>query len=144
MPEINNAQNNFMNMYNMNNEIDEEEQKRINQRQEEANERRKKIEEKINYELKKKEELREKAVKYLNDFMNERAENIDLKKKENKKKEEEFLNNKKLLKEGKLNSWEVVTEQIAMKDSEYKGSKEVQRMREVIINRKNDLKNNES
>ena len=76
--------------------------------------------------------------------MNERAENIDLKKKENKKKEEEFLNNKKLLKEGKLNSWEVVTEQIAMKDSEYKGSKEVQRMREVIINRKNDLKNNES
>ena len=31
-----------------------------------------------------------------------------------------------------------------MKDSEYKGSKEVQRMREVIINRKNDLKNNES
>ena len=144
MPEINNAQNNFMNMYNMNNEIDEEEQKRINQRQEEANERRKKIEEKINYELKKKEELREKAVKYLNDFMNERAETIDLKKKENKKKEEEFLNNKKLLKEGKLNSWEVVTEQIAMKDSEYKGSKEVQRMREVIINRKNDLKNNES
>ena len=76
--------------------------------------------------------------------MNERAENIDLKKKENKKKEEEFLNNKKLLKEGKLNSWEAVTEQIAMKDSEYKGSKEVQRMREVIINRKNDLKNNES
>ena len=27
-----------------------------------------------------------------------------------------------------------------MKDSEYKGSKEVKRMREVIINRKNDIK----
>ena len=27
-----------------------------------------------------------------------------------------------------------------MKDSEYKGSKDVKRMREVIINRKNDIK----
>ena len=141
-PESNNM--NMMDMNNMNYEIDEEEQKRINDRQEEANERRKKIEEKRNYELKKKEELREKAVEYLNDFMNKRAENIAMKKKDNEKKEEEFLNNKRLLKEGKLNSWEAVTELIAMKDSEYKGSKEVQRMREVIINRKNDLKNNES
>ena len=31
-----------------------------------------------------------------------------------------------------------------MKDTEYKGRKEVQRMRQVIINRKNDLKNNEN
>ena len=76
--------------------------------------------------------------------MNKRAKNIAMKKKKKKKKEEEFLNNKRLLKEGKLNSWEAVTELIAMKDSEYKGSKEVQRMREVIINRKNDLKNNEN
>jgi hypothetical protein len=29
-----------------------------------------------------------------------------------------------------------------MKDSEYKGSRDVSRMREVIINRKNDLKDN--
>ncbi len=76
MPEINNAQNNFMNMYNMNNEIDEEEQKRINQRQEEANERRKKIEEKINYEINKETDiiLCKKEIKndkyYLNGNMN--------------------------------------------------------------------------
>ena len=29
-----------------------------------------------------------------------------------------------------------------MKDSEYKGSRDVKRMREVIINRKNDIKEN--
>ena len=74
--------------------------------------------------------------------MNERSEKIASKKKENENKELEFLNNKKLLKEGKLNPWEAVTENIAMKDSEYKGSRDISRMREVIINRKNDLKDN--
>ena len=92
----------------------------------------------MSFELKKKEELRKKASEYLNNFMNERSQKIELKKKENEKKEEEFLNTKKLTKEGKLNSWEVVTENIAMKDSDYKGSRDVSRMREVIINRKND------
>jgi hypothetical protein len=134
----NNDMNNFNNMMNMNVEIDEEEQKRIEEREKEQVERRKKIEEKMSFELKKKEELRKKASEYLNNFMNERSQKIELKKKENEKKEEEFLNTKKLTKEGKLNSWEVVTENIAMKDSDYKGSRDVSRMREVIINRKND------
>jgi hypothetical protein len=31
-----------------------------------------------------------------------------------------------------------------MKDSDYKGSRDVNRMREVIINRKNDIKENAS
>ena len=83
-------------------------------------------------------ELREKASEYFNNFMNERSEKIASKKKENENKELEFLNNKKLLKEGKLNPWEAVTENIAMKDSEYKGSRDISRMREVIINRKNE------
>ena len=137
---IGNANMDFNNMMNV--PIDEEEQKRLEEREKEQMERRKKIEEKINFELKEKEKLREKASEYLNNFMNERSEKIALKRKENENKESELLNNKKLLKEGKLNPWEAVTENIAMKDSEYKGSRDVSRMREVIINRKNDLKDN--
>ena len=131
-------ENNMMN----NNILDEEEQKRIEEREAEQIERRKKIEEKIQFELKKKEELKEKAVQFLNEFMNKRQEEIQKRKSENQKKEEENLENKKLLKEGKINSWENVVENIAMKDSEYKGSRDISRMREVIINRKNDLKDN--
>ena len=137
---IGNANMDFNNMMNI--PIDEEEQKRLEEREKEQMERRKKIEEKINFELKEKEKLREKASEYLNNFMNERSEKIALKRKENENKESELLNNKKLLKEGKLNPWEAVTENIAMKDSEYKGSRDVSRMREVIINRKNDIKEN--
>ncbi len=137
-PESNNM--NMMNMMMNTNVLDEEEQKRIEEREKEQIERRKKIEEKIQYELKKKEELRQKAIEYLNDFQNQRQEEIEKRKNENLKKEQENLENKKLLKEGKLNSWENVAENIAMKDSEYKGSKDVKRMREVIINRKNDIK----
>jgi hypothetical protein len=122
--------------------LNEEEQKRIEEREAEQIKRRKKIEEKIQFELKKKEELKEKAVQFLNEFMNKRQEEIQKRKSENQKKEEENLENKKLLKEGKINSWENVVENIAMKDSEYKGSRDISRMREVIINRKNDIKEN--
>ena len=132
---------NNLNMMDMNtNILDEEEQKRIEERQKEENERRNKIKEKMEFELKKKEELRQKAVEFLNDFENKRLEEIEKRKAENIKKENEILENKKLAKEGKINPWESITEIIAMKDSEYKGSKEVKRMREVIINRKNDIK----
>ena len=48
--------------------VNEEEQKRIALREEEANERRKKIEEKISLELKLKNEFREKASNFMIDF----------------------------------------------------------------------------
>ena len=37
------------------------------------------------------------------------------------------------------NSWDKIVSNIATKDSDYPGSKEVQRMRASIINRKNDF-----
>lgn len=52
--------------------------------------------------------------------------------------EKEFLENKKLVKEGKKNPWETVVDNIAVKESDYKGSNDVSRMRSVIIARKND------
>jgi hypothetical protein len=59
-------------------------------------------------------------------------------KKLNLKNENDNKENKKLLKEGKLNVWEAVVDNIAIKESDYKGTKDVNRMKEVIINRKND------
>jgi hypothetical protein len=56
----------------------------------------------------------------------------------NVKNENDNKENKKLLKEGKLNPWEAVVENIDIKESDYKGTKDVNRMKEVIINRKND------
>ena len=56
----------------------------------------------------------------------------------NIKNEEDNLSNRKLIKEGKKNSWENVVDNITIKESEYKGSKDISRMRSVILNRKND------
>lgn len=50
-----------------------------------------------------------------------------------------MLENRKLSKEGKLNPWEKVVKNIEVKESEYKGSKDISRMRSVILNRKNDF-----
>ena len=124
--------------------IDEEEIKRQQDRLNEENERRKKIEEKHSIELSKKNELREKAVEYINDFEEKRRAAIELRKKQNIKNEEDFLTNKKLEKEGKKNSWEIVTDNITLKESEYKGTKDVSRMRNVIVARKNDNVNSTS
>ena len=64
--ENNNNNNDVFNQFTQ--ATNEEEQKRIALREEEANERRKKIEEKISLELKLKNEFREKASNFLIDF----------------------------------------------------------------------------
>ena len=125
-------------------QIDEEEMKRQQDRLNEENERRKKIEEKHSIELSKKNELREKAVEYINEFEEKRRAAIELRKKEKRRNEEYFLSNKKLEKEGKKNAWEIVTDNITLKESEYKGTKDVSRMRNVIVARKNDNVNSTS
>ena len=69
--EFDNPLSNEMNLMNTN-ILNEEEQKRIEEREAEQIKRRKKIEEKIQFELKKKEEVKEKAIQFLNEFMNKR------------------------------------------------------------------------
>ena len=132
-------------MFDMNNinnfesqNLSEEEQKRIEARKLEEDERRKKIEEKINLELKLKNELKEKASAFLVDFEQKRLEAKKLKKKQNINDEENAKKEKELIKEGKKNPWEYVVQNIDLKDSDYKGSKDITRMKEVIIERKND------
>ena len=119
-------------------QIDEAEIQRQQDRMKEESERRQKIEEKISIELQKKNELKEKAMQFMNEFEEKRRNAIELRKKENVKNEEDFMNNKKMEKEGKKNPWEIVTDNITLKESEYKGSKDISRMRNVIVARKND------
>ena len=128
-------------MNNMNNvnqpKIDDEEQKRIADRQKEAEIRKQKINEKIQKEEDLRAEIRKKASEYLVEFEQKRQENIAKRRKELEEKNSD--SNKNI--GGGLNnsdSWQKINSNIDLKDSDYKGSKDVQRMREAMMNRTND------
>ena len=116
--------------------VDEEEQKRISARQKEAEERKEKINKKIQEEEEARMEIRKKAVEYLAEFEEKRKEEIAKKRKEL----EEKGNNQNQGNSSNSNadSWSKISGNIDLKDSEYKGSKDVQRMREAMLNRQSD------
>ena len=136
-----NTDNNGLNMdmfsgnNNINNAIDDEEQKRIDARKKEAQERQEKINKKIQQEENLRQEIRKKATEYLAEFETKRQEEIAKRRQnlENNKSQETNTT-------GGTNadSWAKVKDTIDLKDSEYKGSKDVQRMREAMMNRKDD------
>ena len=132
--ELNQINNMFTNLNNT--QIDEEEQKRISDREKEAQERKEKINNKIKKEEEARIEIRKKAAQYLVEFEEKRQEEIAKKRKELEEKE---LNPKK---ENNTNntadSWSKVSGNIDLKDSEYKGSKDVGRMREAMLNRQKE------
>ena len=133
-PNINiglNMDNNFQNPT-----IDKEEQKRIDDRKKEAEIRREKINQKIQKENELREEIIKKAREYMVEFEEKRQENISKRRKELEEKNSETNNNKNP--ENNADSWGKVNSNIDLKDSEYKGSKDVQRMREAMMNRTND------
>ncbi len=130
----------FMNMDNLNPsspKIDDEEQKRIADRQKEAEIRKQKINEKIQKEEELRAEIRKKASEYLVEFEQKRQENIAKRRKE---LEEKNSDSNKNIGGGMNNSdsWQKINSNIDLKDSDYKGSKDVQRMREAMMNRTND------
>ena len=116
--------------------IDEEEQKRISDRQKEADERKQKINEKMKKEEELRNEIRKKASEYMVEFEEKRQENIAKRRKELEQKESE--NNTNASGGNNADSWGRVNSNIDLKDSDYKGSKDVQRMREAMMNRTND------
>jgi hypothetical protein len=133
-------------MNNMNNEnlsgspqIDEEEQKRISDRQKEAEERKQKINDKIKKEEELRNEIRKKASEYMVEFEEKRQESISKRRKELEQKNSE--NNTNTSGGNNSDSWERINSNIDLKDSDYKGSKDVQRMREAMMNRPNDPNN---
>ena len=111
-------------------------QKRISDRQKEAEERKRKINEKIEKEEKLRNEIRKKAAEYLVEFEEKRQENIAKRRKELEEKSQS--NNNLGGEKNNAESWQNINSNIDLKDSEYKGSKDVQRMREAMMNRTND------
>ena len=133
---LNSNINTNMNLNNLNTKVDEEELKRNEAREKEAQERREKINQKMQKEQELRNEIIKKANEYMVQFEAQRQETIA----KRRKALEEKNNNINQNKEGGNNadSWGRVNSNIDLKDSEYKGSKDVQRMREAMMNRTND------
>ena len=139
LPNTSENENNNLDINQMNNmlsnmgnpPIDEEEQKRIADRQKEADERKEKINKKMKEEEEKRNEIRKKASEYLVEFEVKRQEEIAKKRKMLEEQEKNTNNN------NNEDSWSKVKDNIDLKDSEYKGSKDVQRMREAMMNNPN-------
>ena len=121
---------------NMNSNVDEEEQKRIEAREKEALERREKINQKIQKEEALRSEIIKKASEYKVEFEKQRQEMIAKRRKELEEKNQNINQNKE--EGGNTDSWDKIKSNIDLKDSEYKGSKDVQRMREAMMNKTND------
>ena len=132
--DMNNMNDMFMNSNNP--QIDEEEQKRIADRQKEAEERKEKINQKIQKEAELRLEITKKAAEYLAEFETQRQEQISKRRKE--LEEKEANPNKGDNTNGTADSWSKVSGNIDLKDSDYKGSKDVQRMREAMMHRQED------
>ena len=132
-PVMNQLDNMFNNMGGQ--KIDEEEQKRISDRQKEAEERREKINKKMQKEEEARMEIRKKAAQYLLEFEEKRQEQIAKKRKE--LEEKELNQNQQNSTNGTSDSLSKISGNIDLKDSEYKGSKDVQRMREAMLNKQN-------
>ncbi len=121
--------------------IDPEEQKRLDARKAEEDERRNKLNDRIRKELEGKQENRRDAAEWLQRWDELRQGNIAKKREFNKANEEEYLKNRELAKEGKTNPWDRVIENIQLKESDHKGQKDITRMKAVILQRKADFIN---
>jgi hypothetical protein len=120
---------------------DPEEQKRLEARRAEEEERRSKLNEKIRQELESKQETRKQAMEWIQRWEEQRSNNIQKKREFNKANEEEFLKNRTEAKNGNTNPWDKVIEHIHLKESEHKGIRDISRMKNVILQRKVDFVN---
>ena len=65
---------------------------------------------------------------------------VELRKKKNREAQKTMLEGRKGKEAGAKNPWEKVLENVELKESSYLGTKDVARMRQVMIGRKNDIK----
>lgn len=121
--------------------LDEDEQKRIEARRKEEEERRGRLNDKIRKEMEDKQKIREKANDWLRNWTEQRDDKISKKRNFNRLNEEEYVKNRKIEKDEKVNPWDKVIENIQLKESEHKGQKDVSRMKAVILQRKSDFVN---
>ncbi|KAM3127527.1 hypothetical protein pb186bvf_020365 [Paramecium bursaria] len=89
-------------------------------------------------EKQQKQAKREKAQQYLHQFNQQLQGAVQSKKQQNRQQQEVLIEARKESKEYK-NSWDKVAANIALKDGEYPGQKDVTKMRQAILNKKIDL-----
>ena len=135
--------NDFADVYNSNTvQLNEAETAAENQRyaarENEEADRRAALRAKIDKEVTDKNELRLAANTYLEEKRQQRKDRIEKNRRQNKENEAELLNQRVQKDE---NPWKRVVDNIAVKSSEYRGSKEVGTMRNVIMARKGDFTN---
>jgi len=129
----------FNNMQFSGEEVDPEEKERQEARQKEETIKREKLVKKMNLEIELKQEIRNKAAEWIENSNNLYQKNIQTKREFHKNNEADFLNNRDNIKQGKTNPWDVVIGNIDLRESDYKGSKDVSRMKNVIVTRKGDF-----
>jgi len=118
---------------------DPEEQKRLDARRLEDEERRQRLNEKIKKELEGKQLLRQEAIAYLQKWEEQRVTNINKKIEFNAANEKEYLKNREEEKQGNTNPWDKVIQNIQLKDGDHKGQRDISRMKGVILQRKSDF-----
>ncbi|CAD8156459.1 unnamed protein product [Paramecium octaurelia] len=85
-----------------------------------------------------KSQKKSKAQEYLSEFKKQQEADIVQKRSQNKQKQDIWLENIKIHTQNK-NSWEQIASNIALKDGEYPGQKDVTKMRQAILNKRSDL-----
>ncbi|CAK71905.1 unnamed protein product (macronuclear) [Paramecium tetraurelia] len=85
-----------------------------------------------------KQQQKQKAQEYLQVFKKQQEADIAQKRSQNKQKQEIWLENLKNHYQNK-NSWEQIASNIALRDGEYPGQKDVTQMRQAILNKRSDL-----
>ncbi|CAK80305.1 unnamed protein product (macronuclear) [Paramecium tetraurelia] len=115
--------------------VSAEQQKRRDKLRELEDERLKQIREKDQEERIQKQQRKEKAQQYLLQFQTQLKSDIQARKDANKQVQELRSQNKSEYK----NSWDKIASNIALKDGEYPGEKDVNKMRQAILNKRIDL-----
>jgi len=113
---------------------DPEEQQRIARLRNLENERMFKLEQKARIEQEKKAERRNNASMELHQWMEDNKKLIEKRKQENRQQNE-------ITKDGGVtykNSWDKITANVALKDGEYPGTKDVSKFRQALLNKRSD------
>ncbi|CAD8084786.1 unnamed protein product [Paramecium sonneborni] len=85
-----------------------------------------------------KQQKKQKGQEYLQQFKSQLETDIQQRKVLNKQKQEIWFENQKNHSQYK-NSWDQIASNIALKDGEYPGQKDVTKMRQAILNKRSDL-----
>ncbi|CAD8073925.1 unnamed protein product [Paramecium sonneborni] len=85
-----------------------------------------------------KQQKQQRGQEFLKEFKKQQEAEIQQRRNQNKQKQEIWCENQKNHNEYK-NSWDQILSNIALKDGEYPGQKDVTKMRQAIINKRSDL-----